>query len=104
MRAIKRTRINEEKMEVEIPESKPRVEFLGQDIPEIKDWNVGKEYVLKVKVKMVSKREGNEWNDKDTETRASFKVTAVGVEKPKKEAGRTVSNEEYADMMQKARN
>lgn len=83
-----------EKMHKVIPETYPNKSVeakvkvyptfrLGDDdLPELKDWEVGKKYVLVMEVEMKSKQQGNEWNDSSTDKqiRASFKITNVGVE------------------------
>ncbi len=102
MRQIKRTRKDNNGMDIDMPESKPRIEFTGQDLPEMGDWDLGKKYTLTVEVEMTSVRKGSEWNDKDKETRGTFKVTAVGVGEAKTKKN-TVDNEEYAGMMDQAR-
>lgn len=102
MRKIKRTTTDSMKNVIDMPESRPRIEFTGQDIPELDDWDVGDKYTLVIEVEMTSMRKGSEWNDNDKETRATFKVNAVGVETEKKK-GNLLSNEEYAEMMDEAR-
>ena len=46
------------------------------DIPEVNDWEVGKEYILEVKVKMTSKDEYADGRD----TNARLEVTAYNYE------------------------
>jgi len=87
---------------VDMPQSKPRVEFSGQDLPEMEKWDVGDKYTLTIEVEMTSIRKGSEWNDKDKETRGTFKVNAVGVGEGKKKSN-LVDNDEYAEMMDEAR-
>lgn len=102
MRKIKRTMQQPNGITVDMPESRPRIEFSGQDLPEMDSWDVGDKYVLTIEVEMTSFRKGSEWNDKDKETRGTFKVNAVGVGKPEKKTG-LVDNDEYAEMMDEAR-
>lgn len=103
MRKIKRVMTMPNGMIEDMPQSKPRVEFTGQDLPEMEDWDIGQTYTLTIEVEMTSIRKGNEWNDKDKETRGTFKVNAIGVGLPDKKKKDTLEDGEYAEMMNKAR-
>lgn len=59
----------------------PNISFEETQLPEIKGWEVGQTYTITMQVKMVSKRQGEEWgpmDGADKKVRASFKV--IGVE------------------------
>ncbi|MCC7514554.1 MAG: hypothetical protein IT212_07660 [Bacteroidia bacterium] len=53
---------------------RPEVRFTDKDLPSIKTWKVGKEYMLVVKVKMKSH------DFREDGTSANFTVVSVGVE------------------------
>lgn len=55
----------------------PHLDFSGKDIPEIKDWEVGEEYHLLLKVKMTSLSEREEKDEKTAH--ACFEVEQVCV-------------------------
>ncbi len=54
----------------------PNLSFTANELPEIKEWEVGKEYYLKVKVKMTSYSENKELRGTPT-ARGSFDVEGV---------------------------
>lgn len=58
-----------------MPEMKARLEVNAKDLPQIKDWDVGKEYSLELTGKMVSKSEGG--YDGTQPLRATFEVSKV---------------------------
>lgn len=49
-----------------------------EELPEIKKWEVGKTYEMKVKVKMTSYSENKYLEDREDRTRAEFEI--IGVE------------------------
>lgn len=53
----------------------PHLDLSSDEIPQIKDWEVGKSYKIVLEVKQTSKRE-----DKDKKISACFEVRKVGVE------------------------
>ena len=59
-----------------MPEMKPRIDVNSKDIPAIKDWEVGKNYEVRMKMKMIEKRQGNrypmEGESADKTIRAAF--------------------------------
>lgn len=67
-------KIEHEKME----EPKPRIHLDSKVLPEIKNWSTGKEYTITLKVKMVSKNEGDEWGENESDrVRAGFKIKSA---------------------------
>lgn len=53
------------------------------DLPDLKEMEVGKKYTLVMEVEVMSKMQGDEWNqnsDKKKEIRSSLKVLKVGCE------------------------
>lgn len=67
----------------------PNVTLSATDLPEIKDWQVGKTYTIVMQVKMTKVQEGEDYpayGQKPTKKiKARFDVTSVGVEEPEKE-------------------
>lgn len=59
-------------MDVEISRPKPRVTVTAEQVPEIKDWQVGETYDISIRGKMVAVRE-DEWED-DQPMEATFVV------------------------------
>ena len=53
----------------------PEVSFDEKQLPQIKDWEVGKKYKLELEVEMISKSKSQ--YDAGEPHRASFKVTSV---------------------------
>lgn len=65
----------------------PTFRLGDDDLPELKEMEVGKKYTLVMEVEVKSKAQGQEWGDNDDkQIRASFKVLKVGCEKPKEKA------------------
>ena len=70
-----------------MPERKVIISDVTEDdLPQIKDWEVGKKYEVKMMVKMVSKRQGSEYPDpwmseeekkKKNKMRSSFESISV---------------------------
>lgn len=60
----------------------PTVRFTDEDLPELKDWQVGKKYNLCIEVELQSTRQGSEYSqeNKDKRIHTTFKVTKVGVD------------------------
>lgn len=61
----------------------PTFRLGDDDLPELKDMEVGKSYTLVMEVEVKSKSQGSEWSEGDTTDktiRASFKVISVGCE------------------------
>lgn len=65
---------------------KPTMSVEDQDLPQIKDWEVGKTYTVKAKIKMTYQSEGDEWESPDGQSknvmRARFRILDI---KPMKE-------------------
>lgn len=85
----------------------PTFRLGDDDLPELKTMEVGKKYKIEMEVEVMSKSQGNEWNqnEKDKSIRGTFKVLKVGCDndedekaKPKyknfeeEQAGRTRKN------------
>lgn len=53
-----------------------------KELPEIKDWEVGKTYEVVLTVKQMSKRQGSEWDTSadSKEVQATFEIVNVEVE------------------------
>lgn len=65
---------------------KPRFDLTEDELPDIKDWTVGKKYKLVLSVEMVSQSKGREWDRDDDQHRASFQINRVSPqEEPKKD-------------------
>lgn len=62
----------------------PTFRIGNDDLPEIKDMEVGKKYTLVIEVEVMSKVQGSEWNQNDTtkakEINSTLKVLKVGCE------------------------
>lgn len=84
---------------------KPRMYMDEQDLPAVKDWDVGKTYDVSAKIKMVSKQEGNEYESEygmDSQSdspkmRVTFKIldikpTGLSKKKPGKRMPRVKPN------------
>jgi hypothetical protein len=56
----------------------PSFNITGDDLPEIKDWKVGKMYEMKIKVRMES------LNSREERTSAEFKIDSLELVKDKK--------------------
>jgi hypothetical protein len=56
----------------------PSFNITGNDLPEIKDWKVGKMYEMKIKVRMKS------LNSREEKTSAEFEIDSLEVVKDKK--------------------
>jgi len=63
--------------EVKSKEYFPSVHFDSKTLPEIKDWEVGEEYVVVMKLKQTSYSEHE--NDKENTADASFDIVEIGV-------------------------
>lgn len=66
----------------------PTFSIDDEDLPDIKDWEVGEKYVIVMEVEQLSKRQGQEWqgdNNKDKRVHATFKITKIGVDEPEEE-------------------
>lgn len=65
----------------------PTFRLGDDDLPELKEMEVGKKYTLVMEVEVKSKSQGSEWSDAETDKqiRASFKITKVGCEMDDKE-------------------
>lgn len=59
-------------------DDRPRLSFKETELPAIKDWSVGKEYELKIKVKMTGSSE-MDYSDDKGKIRGDFKITGVEV-------------------------
>ena len=67
--------------------SLPYLTLNDKQLPEVKTWDVGKEYTLEVKVRMTGYSENKSLHMKQEDARGNFDVIGVGVydDKPKKE-------------------
>lgn len=59
---------------------RPCLDITAIDLPQIKEWSVGKGYNLEVKVKMESYNEGIDSDTGKEKIRACLRVTAIGVD------------------------
>lgn len=61
-------------------DDRPSISFKENELPEIKDWTVGKEYDVKIRVKMMDSGINEYGREEDKgKIRAGFRVVAVGV-------------------------
>ncbi len=76
----------------------PTFRLGDDDLPELKNMEVGKKYTLTIEVEVMSKSQGNEWNqnEKDKSIRATFKALKVGCDKPKEADKKEPFEMEYA--------
>lgn len=80
----------------------PTLRLTDEDLPELKDWKVGKKYPLCIEVELMSTRQGSEYSqeNKDKRIHTTFKVVKVGVDndadEPKKPATGKAFEMEYA--------
>jgi len=65
------------KEKIELPQMKPSLYVNEKDLPDIKDWKVGSEYSLKVKVKMRRLAKDDENPKKKVMATASFDVLSM---------------------------
>ena len=56
---------------------RPQITFTEQQLPEIKDWNVGKKYSITLEMEQISARTDDYGHNKGKQS-ASFKITKVG--------------------------
>lgn len=79
----------------------PTFRLGDDDLPEIKDMEVGKKYTLVMEVVVKHKAQGNEWGgEDDKQIRSTLKVMKVGLEDDEKEPTTSKSFEmEYASKM-----
>lgn len=79
----------------------PTFRLGDDDLPDLKTMEVGKKYKIEMEVEVMSKSQGNEWNqnEKDKSIRASFKVLKVGCDMDADEKGKkkmpTMSGKEF---------
>jgi len=79
---LKLTKIKPESWNDEMPMGKTHYPYLNLDsdeVPEVKDWEVGKTYQIVLEVKQTSKSQNKE--KKDVVTGASFDIVAYGIPK-----------------------
>ena len=64
----------------------PRPEFsvIEEVLPAIKDWSVGKKYMLEIEVEMTGSRI-EDWGDDKGKLKASFKISGIKVEEEDEE-------------------
>lgn len=64
----------------------PTFRLGDDDLPELKDMDVGKKYTLTIEVEVMSKSQGSEYDQSDNkkEIKATFKALKVGLCEPKK--------------------
>lgn len=75
----------------------PTFRLGDDDLPDLKTMEVGKKYKIEMEVEVMSKSQGNEWNqnEKDKSIRASFKVLKVGCDMDKDEKKATTSGKDF---------
>lgn len=61
---------------------KPTLRIDAKDLPEIKDWKIGKTYTLTVQARMIAISDGDEYSDFDDDrrkspVRATFRIIKV---------------------------
>ena len=62
----------------------PNFNLKKQDLPEMKNWKVGQEYELKVKVRMTGYDEHKSLNSKESTARGEFDIIGIEPEEEKK--------------------
>lgn len=75
----------------------PTFRLGDDDLPELKDMEVGKKYTLVMEVEVKSKSQGSEWSEAETDKqiRASFKVLKVGCEEKDEKKKKPMSGKEF---------
>ena len=66
----------------------PRFSLTQDDLPVLKDWEVGKKYTMEVEVEMTSKEKDKyDWQSEDEKkVSATFKMVKIGVEPVKEQS------------------
>lgn len=85
---------------------KPKIFVDAEDLPAIKDWNVGDTYTIQAKVKLVFQSEGNEYESeyvypgeeapKNKPMKATFKILSI---EPIKEMKKVTKNKKAGKML-----
>lgn len=83
----------------------PTFRIGNDDLPYIKEMEVGKKYTLEIEVEVMSKSQGSEWNQNDTkpkEINSTLKVLKVGCEEEdeKKKAPKKVETRAEFELRQ----
>ena len=75
----------------------PTLRLTDEDLPELKDWQVGKKYDLCIQVELMSTRQGSEYSqeNKDKRIHTTFKVVMVGVDNDADEKKPTTSGKDF---------
>lgn len=60
-------------------DSRPRISFTEDELPEIKEWSVGKKYKLEIKVEMTGINK-MEYGENKNKIQGQFKVISTNVE------------------------
>lgn len=55
----------------------PHLDVSETDLPEIKDWSVGKKYPVTMEIEMVSQRKGESYDSEPSKVKAGFKVLSI---------------------------
>ena len=83
----------------------PTFRLGDDDLPELKEMEVGKKYHIVMEVEVKSKAQGQEWGDTDDkQIRASFKVMKVGLKTDEKKAPTTAKSFEMEFASKKSGN
>lgn len=80
---------------MDMPEYKPRLTVNVKQLPDIKDWEVGKTYTLEIKGKMISKSQGG-W-DGSQPLEATFEVAGAKTDDETEENETTEGDADYDD-------
>lgn len=70
----------------------PRLDLSLKDLPEAKDWEVGKKYPLDLEVKMTGMHQS-----KNSDGRVEFEIVKIGVEEDENEEEMDSEDEEYGE-------
>src|SRR5690554_3728151 len=60
-----------------MPKPKPTLRLTEDELPEIKDWKVGKVYKIELTVKQIEMRQGSEFESQDKESKKTHAVFEV---------------------------
>lgn len=95
--------MSEDKKKVKIY---PTFEVDNEDLPELEDCEVGGKYTVVLEVENIGMRKGKDWQGQDDKeskmTRATFKITAIGLKEPEEEKEEDYETE-YANRRSKSK-
>lgn len=83
----------------EMMKMKPMIHLSDKDLPAIKDWKVGDEYEITLRVKQKSMREMSPY-EKNGKVEASFEIIAAKVAEDDKDVN-DMSNDEFSEYASK---